>query len=127
MRGLGNCQLPVFQQWAQPDTPKPAETCLPSHPMACPLRGYPLRSSPGYYKGQLVLHHRGTAQIRLSLIGQYTFQLTRHRGRTVRYRAAPAQIPASGITAPGFSKVLTSAGIRAGEKKASTLCGVWGG
>ena len=47
--------------------------------------------------------------------------LVTHRGRTTRYRAAPAQIPASGITAPGFSKVLTTAGIRAGEQKTSTL------
>ena len=32
-----------------------------------------------------------------------------HRGRTARYRAGPAQIPACGIIAPGFSEVLASA------------------
>ena len=32
-----------------------------------------------------------------------------HRGRTARYRATPAQIPACGTIAPGFSEILASA------------------
>ncbi len=49
-----------------------------------------------------------------------------HRGRTASYPTAPAQIPACGTTAPGFSEILASAKAIMQDQGRTPFFHVWG-